>query len=1087
MVNKKLSGVITIIIVIMLASSLTTCGNGVNGNSNSDDDYSNIFSTTLFDGTWNASGGRTIVFSGNTFNYKVNNATQYSGTFSVSGSKITFNESRLGLASGNFTLTATTLVLSNHTWDSNVNGTYTKAGGAGGGNTAVTLNNVIANGSASQTTTQLTLIFSQAITGLSAADITLSGVSGVSKGTLSGFGAIYILPVMITTGGTLSVTVAKTGYAISGSSKTAVIYYKSGSPILSPTGIEMVSIPSGTFTMGTTIAKGGNTYELPEHSVTLTKSFYMGKYEVTQEQYQTVMGNNPSFYGKEPAAGETQMRRPVENIIWYETLVFCNKLSRMEGLSPVYSISGSTDPAIWGTIPTNNNATWNAVIMDMSKDGYRLPTEAEWEYACRAGTTTAFNNGNDDINNAVLLNAVSWNTNNSGNKTHQVGLKTANAWGLYDMHGNVNELCWDWYNSGYYSSSPSSDPSGPTTGTSKVMRGGASAGGIAYLRSASRRDVPPSYRDYVGNGFRLVRNSNDNGSNTTVTLSGTAADGSATQTTTQLILVFDKEIPGLTAADITLSGVSGVIKGTLSNTGSTYILPISGFTESGTLTVTVKGYTITAPIFYIINVTLNSVSANGSGTQTTTQLTLTFSQAITGLTAADITLSGVSGVSKGTLSGSGPTYTLPISGFTAGGTLNVAVAKSGYAISGSPITAPIFYIINVTLNSVSANGSATQTTTQLTLTFNQAITGLTAADITLSGVSGVSKGTLSGSGPTYTLPISGFTAGGTLNVAVAKSGYAISGSPKTADIYYYVAPQQPSGWIKVADSKFEYYESIYGIAWGNNKFVVVGNGGKTAYSPDGITWTAVTVGNVRKNTIAYGNGKFVAGGNAGMIIYSTNGINWTVLMESNFGTSSIIYGIAWGKDKFVAVGDKGKIVYSPDGITWTAVGDSKFTTSDSILTIAYGNGKFVAGGSSGKMAYSSDGITWTAVTDSKFNTSSISAITWGNNKFVAVGYNGEMAYSTDGITWTAVTDSTFEIDSSVGNLDSIYCIAWGNNKFIAGGGIGKMAYSPDGITWTAVTDSKFDDNSYIMGITYGNDKFVAVGLDGKMSYSYTGD
>jgi endo-1,4-beta-xylanase len=133
---------------------------------------------------------------------------------------------------------------------------------------------------------------------------------------------------------------------------------------------------------------------------------------------------------------------------------------------------------------------------------------------------------------------------------------------------------------------------------------------------------------------------------------------------------------------------------------------------------------------------------------------------------------------------------LGISGFTTGGSLSVTVSKTGYNISGSPKTATIYYYSGssdtpVTFSTVTANGSASATTTTLTLTFSAAITGLSATDITLSGVSGVSKGTLSGSGPTYTLPISGFTAGGTLNVAVAKTGYTVSGSPKTVTIYYY--------------------------------------------------------------------------------------------------------------------------------------------------------------------------------------------------------------------------------------------------------------------------------------------------------------
>jgi len=215
---------------------------------------------------------------------------------------------------------------------------------------------------------------------------------------------------------------------------------------------------------------------------------------------------------------------------------------------------------------------------------------------------------------------------------------------------------------------------------------------------------------------------------------------------------------------------------------------------AGTATITVTtvegGKTATCAV--TVNpsaVTFNSVTANGSSTQTTTQIELILSQAITGLTSSDITLSGVTGVIKGTLTSSGPTYTLPISGFASGGTLTVEVSSpTGYSVTGGSKTVSIYHYTPptaVTFSSVTANGSSTQTTTQLTLIFSQAITGLTSSDITLSGVTGVTKGTLSGSGPTYTLPISGFTSGGTLTVAVAKSGYSVSGSPKTLTIYYY--------------------------------------------------------------------------------------------------------------------------------------------------------------------------------------------------------------------------------------------------------------------------------------------------------------
>jgi formylglycine-generating enzyme required for sulfatase activity len=266
--------------------------------------------------------------------------------------------------------------------------------------------------------------------------------------------------------------------------------------------VGMVQISAGTFTMGSPTTEPDRSNEETQHSVKLTKSFYMGKYEVTQEQYQAVMEKTIQEQQVLAGTSKTDYGRgvdyPMYYVSWYDAIVFCNKLSVKEGLSPVYSISGSTDTSTWGQVPTSKDTTWNAVIMDKSKNGYRLPTEAEWEYACRAGTTTAWYTA-DTEDGPPHLNTAAWYDNSA---THQVGVKTANAWGLYDMHGNVWEWCWDWDNP--HGSKAETDPIGFSTGTFRVRRGGGWAGGAQHLRSASGdEDLPSTRRDDTG--FRLVR------------------------------------------------------------------------------------------------------------------------------------------------------------------------------------------------------------------------------------------------------------------------------------------------------------------------------------------------------------------------------------------------------------------------------------------------------------------------------------------------------------------------------------------------------------------------------------------------------
>jgi len=264
---------------------------------------------------------------------------------------------------------------------------------------------------------------------------------------------------------------------------------------------EMVRISGGSFQMGesdtSTFINYGNK---PVHTVTLS-SFSIGKYEVTQELFYAVMGTNPSYFtaanGRGSEIGETDAKRPVENVSWYDAIVFCNKLSIIEGLTPAYSINGKTNPVEWGSVPEYRDEAWDSVIIASGSNGYRLPTEAQWEYACRAGTTTPWHSGTEEA-----LGNYAWYSTNSGDKTHEVGKKLPNAFGLYDMHGNVLEWCWDWY--GDYSSEAQTNPLGASSGSSRVRRSGGWGSPAVLVRSVIRGYDGPSGRDdYIG--FRLAR------------------------------------------------------------------------------------------------------------------------------------------------------------------------------------------------------------------------------------------------------------------------------------------------------------------------------------------------------------------------------------------------------------------------------------------------------------------------------------------------------------------------------------------------------------------------------------------------------
>lgn len=210
------------------------------------------------------------------------------------------------------------------------------------------------------------------------------------------------------------------------------------------------------------------------HTVSLS-AYLIGETEVTQELWQEVMGNNPSHFngssGKEPAVGETQGKRPVERVNWYHAIAFCNKLSIKLNLEPCYTVNVGGYPVDFAAltfdeIPTTDNADWNKAELDMNKKGFRLPTEAEWEWAAKGGTDDKWAGTDTE---AELKN-YAWYRSNSGYKTHEVKKKDPNGYGLYDMLGNVWEWCWDWYDT--LPASPGADYTGAASGSIRVRRGG---------------------------------------------------------------------------------------------------------------------------------------------------------------------------------------------------------------------------------------------------------------------------------------------------------------------------------------------------------------------------------------------------------------------------------------------------------------------------------------------------------------------------------------------------------------------------------------------------------------------------------------
>ncbi len=321
------------------------------------------------------------------------------------------------------------------------------SGGTANTSSAGTATTTTLKSSASSTTTGASITLTAVVSATSATgNVTFySGSTSLGTGTLSA--GVATLTTSFSTAGTYSLTATYGGdstYAASTSSALSMTVASSGS---TTTTISMITIPAGTFYDGVSY-------------MTISTPYSLSQYPITQGQYEAVMGTNPS-------TGGSGSSNPVDSVSWYDALVFCNTLSIADGLTPVYSINGSTNPSSWGTVPTAASMTWDEVTMASGANGYRLATSSEWMWAAMGGLKDAITSDivasatYGSVNQSGYLKGYAgsaeanggqsdiadycWETDNSNGTTQPVGQKKPNEFGLYDMCGNVSEWTWDYY------------------------------------------------------------------------------------------------------------------------------------------------------------------------------------------------------------------------------------------------------------------------------------------------------------------------------------------------------------------------------------------------------------------------------------------------------------------------------------------------------------------------------------------------------------------------------------------------------------------------------------------------------------------